>query len=173
MKKILAALLFFLFLLEGSVLQWLLPQAWGSRFVIIPQLVVSGIVSMAFWLREREVLLFGIGFGLLHDVVYGPALGIHAWTTGLVALGAARAAREFPPEHWIADLIAIAAQTIHLLTVYGWERMFDLTYQPFAEVLIHQIFPSVMFNVTCGTLLFHLISWICRKRKDSSVSLFG
>ncbi len=54
MKKYFVAFLSFLFILEGSKLQLLLPQSWGSTFVMIPALVVSGLISISFYLPPAK-----------------------------------------------------------------------------------------------------------------------
>lgn len=164
---------FFLFLIQGSVLQLLLPQAWGSSFVVIPQLVLSGIAMLSLYGDEQEVLLFGFGFGLLHDIVYGPALGISAFSTTLTAYVAVLISRYFPPHPWIAGLTGMIVQFIHLLTVYGWLRLFDFTQMSFFPAFSYHIIPSVLFNLVCGFPIYFLISRIYRKNEKNTIQLFG
>ncbi|MBA4496156.1 rod shape-determining protein MreD [Paenactinomyces guangxiensis] len=173
MKRFFAGFLFFLFVMEGSVFQLLLPQAWGSSFVIIPQLVVSGIVVLSLYLKEQQAVLFGVGFGFLHDIVYGPALGIFAFSTGLTAWGTVHISRLFPPYPWIAGLIAILAQLSHLLLIYGWYRLFDFTQMPFFPSLFAHILPSVFFNIVWGFPIYQFMSWIYNKNKRNTIQLFG
>jgi rod shape-determining protein MreD len=172
MKWYLGIFLFFLFLIQGSVLQWLLPQAWGSTFVIVPQLVLNGIVAMALYLEEQEVLLFGFGFGLLHDIVYGPAIGIGALSMTVAAWGSSLVAREFPPLEWLFGLAAFLVQSGYFLMVYGWFLLFDFTSVPFPEALFLQILPSVLFNALLGYPVYKGVALLLRKRRDASIQLF-
>ncbi|SEN34387.1 rod shape-determining protein MreD [Lihuaxuella thermophila] len=173
MRVFVVCFLFFLFLIQGSVLQWLLPQAWGTSFVVIPQLVLSGIVMLSLYGDEQMAVLFGFGFGLLHDIVYGPAWGISAFSTALTAYAAVLVSRHFPPYPWIAGLTNMVVQWIHLFIIYGWFRLFDFTQMPFFPAISYHIIPSVLFNVVCGFPIYFLISRIYRKNEQNTIQLFG
>ncbi len=164
--------LLFLFLIQGSVLQLLLPQAWGSSFVVIPQLVLSGIVMLSMYRDEQEVYLFGFGFGLLHDIIYGPALGISALSTTFTAYVAVLISRYFPPHPGTGGLTNLIVQFIHLIIIYGWLCLFDFTQMSFFPAFSYHIIPSVLFNFVCGIPIYFLISRIYRKNGKNTIQLF-
>jgi rod shape-determining protein MreD len=169
MKKLFAGFLFLLFILEGSVFQWLLPQAWGSTFIVIPQLVVSGMIAISLYLPRRYVLLLSFFFGLLHDVVYGPALGISAITLPLVAYGTYRMAAHVPPFQWVAGVLTAWGQLIYLILIYGWDRLFDFTDVPVVLAMWNYIIPSTLFNVIIGYPIFKVIHLIYQKKRNRSI----
>jgi rod shape-determining protein MreD len=151
------------------VFQWLLPQAWGSTFVIVPQLVVSGIIAISLYLPKRYVLSFSFIFGLLHDMVYGPALGISAVTLPLVAYGTYLVSRYIPPFQWVAGVVTAWGQLIYLTMIYGWYRLFDFTQMPFFPSFWNHIIPSTLFNVLLGYPIFKVIHWIYQKKRNRSI----
>ncbi|MBA4602719.1 rod shape-determining protein MreD [Thermoactinomyces mirandus] len=169
MKKYFVAFLSLLFLLEGSQLQWLLPQSWGSPFVIVPQLVVSGIVAISFYLPRRYVLLISFVFGLLHDIVYGPAIGIQSFTLPLVAYGAYLLSGTFSLYQWIAGMTLLLGQLSCFLVTYGWYRLFGFTDVSFSYAFWIHMVPSVMFNLLVGYPIYRLIRWIYQKKRTRSV----
>lgn len=173
MRRFFVGFLFFLFLLQGSVFQLLLPQAWGSPFVVVPQLVLNAIVVLSLYLHERDGLLFGFVFGLLHDLVYGPALGISAFTTALVAYVTALVGKQFPPSLWIAGMTATLAQFSYLFIIYSWYRLFDFTQMPFLPAFTTHIVPSIIFNVSFGYPIYWWVSRIYQKHRPHTIQLFS
>lgn len=169
MKKSFFAFLFITFLFEGSVFQLLLPQAWGSNFVVIPQLVVSGVIVISLYLPKRYVLIFAISFGLLHDIVYGPAWGITAFTLALVAYGTYMLANHFPPFTWIVGVAVVVGQLGFTLLIYGWYRLFGFTEMPFLYSFVTHILPTLVFNAIAAYPIFRFIHYIYVKKRNRQV----
>ncbi|WP_154986116.1 rod shape-determining protein MreD [Laceyella tengchongensis] len=169
MKKGFVAFLLILFLLEGSVFQLLLPQAWGSTFVVIPQLVVSGIIVISLYLPKRYVLMFAFSFGLLHDIVYGPAWGVTAFTLAAVAYGTYLLANHFPPFVWIVGVAIVVGQCCYTLLVYGWYRLFGFTNMPFLFSFMTHIVPTLVFNAISAYPIFRFIHYVYMKKRNRQV----
>lgn len=73
--QVLILLLFVLFIAEGTILPWLLPDSWHSRMV--PNFVYVVILFVSVYYSRHTALVLGIVFGLIHDVVfYGFIIGI-------------------------------------------------------------------------------------------------
>lgn len=157
MNKGVLLLLFFFFLLEGSALQQLLPQAWGSPFVIVPLLVLSGVVSISMHIQDSFVLWIAFGFGLLYDIVYGPAIGITTFVMVCITLFTQWLTQSFSPETWLGACVMAMMQLTYLLLIYGLYQLFDFTRVPFSEALWYHILPSVLFNVLVAYLIYHII----------------
>lgn len=157
MNKGVIALLFFFFLLEGSVLQQLLPQAWGSHFVVVPLLVLSGIISISMHIRSSIALWIAFGFGLLYDVTYGPAIGIRTFSMVFIVLVIHWLSRTFSSESWMGPFLMGMMQLVYLLLIYGLYQLFDFTRVPLREALYYHIFPSIVFNVIVAYLIHQTI----------------
>jgi rod shape-determining protein MreD len=108
-------------------------------------------------------------FGLLHDIVYGPALGISAITLPLVAYGTYRLAAYVPPFQWVAGVLTAWGQLIYLILIYGWDRLFDFTDLPVFLSLWNYIIPSTLFNVLIGYPIFKIIHLIYQKKRNRSI----
>ncbi|MDR6226422.1 rod shape-determining protein MreD [Desmospora profundinema] len=169
---ILIGLLSFLFLLEGTVFQVLVPQAWGSRFVWIPQLVVSGIILLSLYRGRQAGLLFGFCFGLLHDIVYGQAVGVYAFSTAAIGYVAGQISRQFLSGPIVALLATGVGQWLHLLISYFWFRLFDLTRIGLEEAFLYHMLPSVLLNMMIAFPVYQCIRWIHRRYHPRSVQLF-
>lgn len=172
MHFIFVGFLFFLFILEGSLLQLVLPQALGSSYVFIPQLLFNGIILLSLYLKRQEVFFYCLGFGLFYDFIYGPAIGIYTFTTIWTAFGVSWIAKRFPPVLWVVALTTILAQGVHLCIYYGWLRLFDFTKLTFLPALFNQIIPSVFFNLVMIYPIYLFIRWILHKYQHKSVQLY-
>ncbi|GJM79272.1 hypothetical protein HMSSN139_17680 [Paenibacillus sp. HMSSN-139] len=67
-KLILYLLMFLLFILEGTLVPWLVPSAWQSR--IAPHLVYVVILYFSVYENRHSGLILGLVFGILHDIVF-------------------------------------------------------------------------------------------------------
>ncbi|KFZ41164.1 MULTISPECIES: rod shape-determining protein MreD [Thermoactinomyces] len=169
MKKYFVAFLSFLFILEGSKLQLLLPQSWGSTFVMIPALVVSGLISISFYLPRRYVLLISFIFGLFHDIVYGPAIGIKAFTFPLVAYGTYLLSGAFSLYQWIAGITFFLGQSAYFIILYGWYWLFGFAKMDFSYAFWLHIVPSILLNLLLAYLIHQPIRWIYQKKRNRSI----
>lgn len=172
MHFIFVGFLFFLFVLEGSLLQLVLPQAMGSSYVVVPQLVINGIILLTLYINKKDIFFYSFAFGLFYDLIYGPAIGIYTFTTIWMAFGVSWIAKHFPPVPWVITLTTLLAQWMHLCIYYGWLRLFEFTKLPFWPILLKQIFPSVFFNMVMIYPIYLLIRWILYKYQHKSVQLY-
>jgi rod shape-determining protein MreD len=169
-RAVFVGCLFFLLVLEGTVLQWVLPQAWGSTIVIVPQLVVAGVVILSLFRGERAGLIYGFGFGLLYDVVYGPVLGMHAFTMAAVGYFAGLISRQFAPGAIVSLLTTSLSITVHLVMTYGLFRLFGLTDMDWNQALVYHVAPSVVFNVVAALPVDRVFRWVNQKWDTRSLS---
>lgn len=149
-------ILFGLFVLEGAVMPWLLPEMWLDSIMIRPHLVFVVILYISIYLNRHIALGFGLGFGLLQDFIYlGPMIGTHSFNFGLTSylIGLI-----FQGVHirLVSSLFFIAVGNFMFECIhYGLYRMFELISISFQYALLHQMIPSVLFN-----LLFALIIYV-------------
>ncbi|OYD08256.1 rod shape-determining protein MreD [Paludifilum halophilum] len=169
---ILVGFLSFLFLLEGTVLQLLAPQTWGSDIVWIPQLAVSGVIIVSL-LRDRRLgLIYGFCFGLLHDVVFGDAIGVYAFTTAAVGYFGGLFSRQFVSGPIVALLVTGLNQGVHLTMSYAWFRLFGVTRIGWEDALGLHIVPSILLNTLVAFPVYLGVQWIFKRFHPHSVQMF-
>ncbi|MDA8354149.1 MAG: rod shape-determining protein MreD [Firmicutes bacterium] len=169
---ILTGFLSFLFLLEGTVLQYVAPQAWGSPLVWIPQLVTSGVIILSLYRGRKSGMIFGFCFGLIHDVIYAQALGVYAFSTAAIGYVAGLISRQFFSGPLVALLTTGVCQAVHLLMSYGWFRLFNMTEMPWKMALFYHIIPSVLINMVVAYPVYRGVRWILKRSHPHSVQLF-
>lgn len=76
-RSVLVLLLFLLFILQGAVLPWLIPNSWEMR--IVPNLVFIVLLFITVYHHRHMALMLGLSFGMLHDIIfYGRIIGAHS-----------------------------------------------------------------------------------------------
>lgn len=74
-------------ILQSTVFQFL------GIMGVVPNILLTGVVSIALCAdNEFEALFYGLGAGIVYDIVWGRIFGIHALLMMYIALGVFRAA---------------------------------------------------------------------------------
>ncbi|MFD2612570.1 rod shape-determining protein MreD [Paenibacillus gansuensis] len=160
MRRNLILILLALFVLEGSVLPWLIPGSWQEQVRLAPHLVFVFIIYIALYINRYYALTFGLMFGALHDMIYyGHMLGNYTFSMAVVA--------------YLAGLLlgrgaSGLAQTLFAVLVFnflldslifGIYTLFSKVNVEYTWAVLHQIIPSLFLNV-----LFALIIYIPARR---------
>ncbi len=139
-------LMLLLFLLEGTVMPWLIPEGYGSR--IIPHFVFVIVMYSALYGTRHRALLLGAGFGLLQDIIYyGHLIGANAFIMGLIGYFTG----VWLERRRVTVMMAIAVigfgcilYDTTLLYVY---KVFRLSNASYAWALLEYILPSMFLQL--------------------------
>lgn len=72
-----------IFVLEGSLMPWLIPTTYSDR--IIPHFTFVLVIFSALYGSRYQALILGMSFGLLQDIIYyGHVIGPHFFFMGLI-----------------------------------------------------------------------------------------
>ncbi|WP_172195139.1 rod shape-determining protein MreD [Saccharibacillus qingshengii] len=164
-KQILALLLFVLFLIEGSVLPWFMPQSWIPH--LMPNLVFVCILFVTVYRHRYAAMALGVVFGMLHDVVYyGAMLGPYAFTMGFTAylLGLVFSLPKAPLPVMLS--VVMLGSFILDSMLFGIYTVFDFNEQTYDWALIQYIIPDLLFR-----LVFALIVYVPIRRQFDKMPL--
>jgi rod shape-determining protein MreD len=156
-------LLFALFLLEGTVIPWLMPADWQEKTFVSPHLVLVAVLYISLYSNRHLALVYGTGFGLLQDFIYyGPMIGANSFSMGLSAYLVGLLTRR-NSVHVVMSMVAIAlGVSLFACVRFGLYRMFQLTSVSFEWSLLHVMLPSLLID-----LLFALVIYVpARKRLE-------
>jgi rod shape-determining protein MreD len=153
MRSLLAACLFVFFLIESTIMPWLLPQ--GASNFIAPHFVLVGIIYVGLFLNRHRALFLGLLFGLLMDITHFVYLfGLYTFLFGItgymVGLVSKRYALHFAP-----TITAVATCLfIYEISVYVIYSFYDQMTISFFAALIRNMIPSVIVNTAFAALIF-------------------
>ncbi len=154
-RKIVWGVIFLLFLLEGSLLPWMIPSAWRGNVSVTPHLVLVAIIYVSIYLNRYSALIFGLFFGFLQDFVYyGHMIGVYAFSLGLTGylcgLFFGRSHIHILP----SMLLMAFGNLLYEAAVYGCYRLFNVINSPFEWAFTHQMLPSILFNLLLALLIY-------------------
>jgi rod shape-determining protein MreD len=154
-------LLYVLFLMEGTVMKWVIPTVWQGNVAVSTHFTLIAILFIGLFVGRHQALVYGLGFGMLHDVVYyGPtmigtysfAMGLIGYLSGLVSL---RSRAGMLYSMFVITLGNFMFEAI----IYSLYRLFQITRDTPQWMFFHIMLPSVLIN-----LLFALLVYVPLRR---------
>ncbi|UUZ84401.1 rod shape-determining protein MreD [Paenibacillus sp. P26] len=156
MHKRLWLLLTVLFLLESTVLPWLIPVAWQTRILVTPHFVLVIVLFIGLYMNRHTSLLYGLIFGMLNDIIhYSPMLGPIAFSMGLTGYMAGLMSGRVYSSIMVSMLVIALGNLGYEAIIFGLYRLFRITHLDFQWVFLHQMLPSMLIN-----LLFALAVYV-------------
>lgn len=152
-KSVLIVLLFLLFVMEGTVLPWLIPDSWATR--IVPNVVLIILLFVTVYHHRHTALVLGICFGMLHDVVfYGRILGAHSLAMGVSAylIGLIFQLPRAPLP--LMMTIIMLGSWLNDSILYGIYHTFKLIQDPYNWALMHYMLPTMLVHFALGLALY-------------------
>lgn len=152
-KSVLILILFLVFILQGTVLPWLIPDSWEQR--IIPNLVFLIILFVTVYHHRYMALLLGLSFGMLHDIIfYGRILGAHSFAMGISAylIGLIFQIPRAPLPMMMG--VVLLGSLLEESVLFGIYSVFNLNQQPFNWALVNYMLPTMLFHFAMGLLLY-------------------
>ncbi|MDQ0878016.1 rod shape-determining protein MreD [Paenibacillus sp. V4I3] len=154
-RHLLWLILLGLFILQGTLLIWLIPSAWQSSVNVTPHLTLVFILFIGLFHHRHTALIYGLLFGLLHDFnYYGSMLGVYSFGMGLTGYLAGLAQRRQPNLIFYNLLITGVGLLLFEFINYGINRLFKLIDIDLKFALTHYMLPSVLFNLLIALICY-------------------
>lgn len=152
-KLILFLLMFLLFILEGTLVPWLVPSAWQSR--IAPHLVYVVILYFSVYENRHTGLILGLVFGMLHDIVfYGALIGTYSFAMGLSGYLLGLLSRNQRAPLPLMMIIVLLGSLLLDSILFGTYSLFELIHQPYTWALKSNIIPNVFVQFVFALAIY-------------------
>jgi len=135
-----------LFLIEHSVMPWVIPEAWIGR--IVPHFVFVFVLYAALYRSRHTALLLGMAFGIVQDIVfYGHLLGVHCFSMGICGyLTGLLLENRRAPLMMALSVIGMGSLLYDGITFLIY-RAFQLTSLLYADALMVYMMPSLFLQL--------------------------
>ncbi|TVY04056.1 rod shape-determining protein MreD [Cohnella terricola] len=142
-----------LLILENSIVPWLVPPAWSDR--LLPHLNFILTIFVAGYAGRHTAFLFGLGFGLLQDLLsYGHLIGPYGFGMGLIGYAAGLLAgyRNFTIVvfSWAVIVFGIMLDSI----VYCIYKLFRITDLVYSFVFYWQVAPTALLQLLVALVMY-------------------
>jgi rod shape-determining protein MreD len=153
--------------LENGLVPWLVPSAWSDR--LLPHLTFVLTLYVACFAGRHRAFLFGLGFGLLGDLLYyGNLIGPYGFGMGLIGYAAGLSLERSMPT--LATAISVTAFGSAALStiVYLIYRLFRLTDWSYGFAFYWYMAPSLLLEILVALALYLPVRRFLLKPSSSS-----
>ncbi len=154
-NKIIWLTIFIVFILEGTLVHWLIPTNWYNGLQVAPHFVLVLVLFVSICRNRHLGLVFGLMFGLMHDIVYAsPMLGPHSFSMGLAAYSAGVIARRMKitlSSSLFTISFFIVLYDIANISLYRMFRVIDV---PFTTTFTDFMMPTLLFNLLFAVVIY-------------------
>ena len=151
-----------LLVLENGVVPWLVPSAWSDR--LLPHLTFILTIYVACFAGRHRAFMFGLGFGLIGDLLYyGELIGPYGFGMGLIGYAAGLVQeRRAPTLTFLIGLTAIGSAALSTI-VYLIYYLFRLTQWSYPFAVYWYIAPSLLLELLISLVLYLPVRrWLLR-----------
>lgn len=152
--------LFFLFIIEGTVVQLFSPDRWGIPMIMIPRFVVVILIFSALFLGRFQGLFIGLLFGLMYDVIYGSVIGIYGFSMALVGYFSGLTFKIFQQNIILILLTVLSSLLIHEFIVYGLLTLISFVDMDVQLFFFQKVIPTIILNMIFALLITYPIRLI-------------
>jgi rod shape-determining protein MreD len=144
-----------LFVLEGSIMHWLVPAVWQAKVHVAPHFILIVVLYIGLYKNRHTALVYGLVFGLLQDIVYSsPMLGPLSFSMGLAGYLAGLTHRRTHASIVFSMIVIAAGHLMYDFLVYGLYRLFRVTHLDLHWVFFHQMLPTVLINLLFALAIY-------------------
>lgn len=149
-------LLFGLFILEGTVLKWIIPSVWQGNVAVSTHFTLVVVLFIGLYLNRHWALAYGLGFGLLQDVVYyGPTMiGTYSFAMGVLGYLAGLVSMRSRSSMLYSMFVVTFGNFMFEAIIYGLYRLFQITRDTPQWMFFHIMLPSVLINLLFALLVY-------------------
>lgn len=161
-RFLLTLTLLLLFLLEGTVIQFVSPSAWGLSWLTVPRFALVGTLLISMFLGRREGLYYGLAIGLLHDLLFGQVVGLYMMTMMVASYFAGLIVILF--QRGFAMVLVTCSLILfgHEWLLYSVHRLFSTAPVDVRWMLHWQILPTVGLNLLFALLVYAPLKNLCQ-----------
>ncbi|WP_245347160.1 rod shape-determining protein MreD [Cohnella lubricantis] len=142
-----------LLIVQTSLIPWLVPDAWSDR--LLPNLPFVITVYVALFAGRHRGFLFGLGFGLLEDVLfYGHLMGAYGFGMALIGYMIGLVSDRRPRTLADTAVATVIGSGILNSIIYFVYKMFQLTDLTYGFAAYWQIVPTLLLELMITLLIY-------------------
>jgi rod shape-determining protein MreD len=144
-----------LFIVEGTLLPWMIPGVWQSKVYVAPHFILVIVLYIGLYVNRHAALWYGLIFGLLQDILYAsPMLGPISFGMGLAGYLAGLTHRRLYSNIVVSMLVIALGNLFFDFIIYGLYWLFQVTHLSLEWAFFHQMLPSMLINLLFALLVY-------------------
>lgn len=155
MKRVyLPAIIFLAFIIEGTWMQVIAPENYGSSLTFIPRFTIILIVLIALFNQISLAVLYAVIFGLLYDIIYTDFIGIYMFSMAFTAYVVGQSARIMHINIIVGLLVSFVTVIVLDFMIYGLYTLIGFIDIPLKLFLLERLLPSLLVNGLFFVLIY-------------------
>lgn len=146
LRFLLPIIVFILFIIEGTVMQIIAPDRFGSEFIIIPRFAFVIVIVIAIFFGRTTGTIYGLILGLFQDIIYTHVLGVYIFSMALITYLLGFSFKIFQKNLLLLTITAIFGTILLDYLVYGIYSMVGITTLPHERFFYERLLPSLVVN---------------------------
>ncbi|MGJ9384236.1 rod shape-determining protein MreD [Salipaludibacillus sp. CF4.18] len=139
--------LFFLFIVEGTVYQIFAPNAGEFDYQVIPRWMFMLILFAGIFRGRANGLFYAVIFGVIYDIVYSSTLGIYTFGMGVIVYLLSISIPFFKRNLSMTIITVIVGVGLLEYYVYGMMILLGLTEMSNDEFFSVRFLPTLLMNL--------------------------
>lgn len=158
-----------IFVLEGSLVPWLIPSSYSDR--IFSHFIFVIVIFSALYGSRYQALFLGMSFGLLQDIIYyGHVIGPHFFFMGLLGYLVGIILERKKTTLLLAISVVGFACLAYDSALYFVYYIFRITNATYPWSLIHYILPSLFLQLAFTLCAYVPLRKMFEKRMKNAES---
>lgn len=145
-RYLLPVLIFLLFIIEGTVIQVISPDRFGSDYIVIPRFAFMIVVIVSIFLGRPVGTTYGLILGLFQDVIYTYILGVYIFSMALIAYALGFSYKIFQKNLFLLIITALFGTIMLDYLVFGIHTMVGITDISNERFFYERLVPSLIVN---------------------------
>ena len=145
-RFLLPFVIFFLFIIEGTVFQVFSPERFGSEAIIIPRFAFLIVIVITIFLGRTTGGIYALILGLFQDVIYTHVLGVYIFSMVFTAYLLGFTYKIFQKNLFLLMITAVFGTLILDYLVYGIHFMVGITEFAHERFFYERLLPSLVVN---------------------------
>jgi rod shape-determining protein MreD len=164
-RILLPLLILFIFISESTFVVLIELPFTNDSQVIIPRFVMLSIVYITAYYSQKSGLIYGMVFGLLHDIVYTEILGIYLFAYPLFAYLISKALKALQGNMLVVLFLSLLAVTLLEFYSYGIQMLIGYSNLSFYDFTNLRLLPTLAANSVGAIVLIYPMSRFISKVK--------
>ncbi|RXI98402.1 rod shape-determining protein MreD [Anaerobacillus alkaliphilus] len=158
-RFLLPFIIFLLFIIEGTIMQIITPERFGSDYIIIPRFAFVVVIIVAIFFGRTTGTVYALVLGLLQDVIYTHVLGVYMFSMAFITYLLGFSFKVFQKNLFLLIITAVFGTILLDYLVYGIYSMIGIT------TILHNLFfyERLMPSLIVNTVFLIIFSFPLRK----------
>lgn len=162
---IIPILVFFILLLDGSIMSVLSYSLGTENFQISPQFTLIIITLLAVYLKQdSNIFIVSIVIGFIYDAYYSSILGVNLFLFPMIVILTRFVIKKFPMNFYTVWLWILIIYTIYMHFIYALYYLINIHSNSYVHFVSQNYIPSLLFNAFLGFIFIwftqKIVIWI-------------